>query len=174
MVNIELYKELFKKESEGFKAFTNKIGENNIQYEMKSNTEKVEQIYILSHGEFGDSGYLKPIALKLLEKIPNSKIILLDLPVDEISINEKKEIILEGTIYNQAKIVHDFINQLRTKDSFYKEVHLLGWKMDNSIKLLFDLMGTNVNEVKLLNILPVWESVEHILDIKSKIKNKIA
>lgn len=167
-MNLELYKEFFQKESNGFKGFTKKINNYEVYYEVKSNTIGLSnKTFILSHGN-SKSNYLKPIAIKLLEKFPNSQLILLDLPTDETSVklNTNKEV----NVQLQAEILKQISNDLKEDDI---EIHFLGWELDETIDLRLDLIEADIDNVILLKSLPVWESVEILLDELKSNNNKI-
>lgn len=165
-MNIEnLYKELFDAESYGFKSFSKKIRDKYVYFEIKSNTSHVQKTFILSNSG-SKSNYLKPIAIKLLEYFQDIQVILLDLPVDETSTSSS----YDKTIQMQLDILKQFSDELNEQDA---EIHFLGWDMDETTELRLDLIESPIDNVTILNSLPIWSSVEPILnDLKPNNKIK--
>lgn len=104
---------------------------------------------------------MKPLAVKLAEKFPNDKIIILDLPFHGCSIDSAT--LETATVHTYTEVVKELIDILKEDGIIEGKLHWLGWSMSGSIGLLLELGGVAIDELTLLNSSPVWESIGDLI-----------
>lgn len=123
--------------------------------------EVVERTFILLHGAHGSGRFMNPVALKILDEIPNSKVVILDLPFHGYTISSVDED--KANVNYYAEAVAEALPILKEKGELEGVLHWVGWSMGGSIGLLLDLKGVGLDELTLLNSSPVWESIGNLV-----------
>ena len=138
MLDINTYKDLFKKESSGFTGNFEKVKEHNIYYETASNSEIIERTFILSHGACGTGRFLKPVGFNLLKTIPNIRVIIIDLPLHGLSTTDIHLEVSDITVHTYSEVIYELINLLKTKNVIEGTLNWIGWSMGGSVGILLD------------------------------------
>ena len=149
---------LFTREAGQLKGFAIETEDHTIYYETAANSDDVEKTFILAHGAFASGRYMNLVAHEILEQIPNSKVLVLDLPYHGYS---TASIPVEGvTVHGYKEAVADALTQLDEVGELVGTKHWIGWSMGGSIGLLLSIEDNAFEELTVLNSSPVWETVD--------------
>lgn len=160
-LSTEQNNQLFQREAFGLVGKAVDTVDHTFYFETKANAEVVERTFILSHGANGSGRFMNPVALKILDEIPNSKVVILDLPFHGHTISSVGED--KANVNYYAEAVAEALPILKEQGELEGVLHWVGWSMGGSIGLLLDLKGVGLNELTLLNSSPVWESVGNLV-----------
>lgn len=161
---VEQYNEVFEREALGLEGHAVDTVEHTIYYETASNSDSPERTFLLVHGAACTGRFMNPVAHKLIEKIPNSKVIVVDLPFHGYSI--ASESIEKININSYTEIMLEALELLKEEKEIVGALHWIGWSMGGSIGLLASLTDAGIDELTLLNSSPVWKSVEGMLAVE--------
>lgn len=144
------------------------VGEHSIYFEVEKNSEKVERTFVISHGACGTGRYMTMVAESILKEIPNSKVLILDLPYHGESTSTDN---VEGkTVSDYAKTVKEFLELAKIDGEIEGTVHWIGWSMGGSIGLILDLEYGIIDELTMLNSSFVWNTVQPLVDVLQNIE----
>lgn len=91
-----------------FKEDTEKVGEHNISYLIRDGKEHPDKTYVLAHGATATKEFVKVYASELAKQEPNSRIILVDLPLHGESTGPMDNI-ENITVHDYADVMYDFL-----------------------------------------------------------------
>lgn len=152
---------LFKREARNLKGFALDTEDHTLYYETASNSDVVEKTFVIAHGACASGRYMNLVALEILERIPNVKVVVLDLPFHGHSI---ASVGVKGkTISDYKQFVLEFVNALDEKGELIGTKHWVGWSMGGSLGLLLNIEEGLFDELTLVNSAPYWKSVEGLL-----------
>lgn len=155
--------DVFNKESGKLKGNFVNTENHSIYYEEASNSSETKQTIIVSHGACATGRYMNLIALALLDSIPNTKVIVLDLPFHGESTTSLS---LEGvTVHDYTAYTEEFLHKLKGNGVLEGAVTWLGWSMGGSIGLLLTKEDTLLDNLVLVNSSSCWESVEGLVTL---------
>lgn len=160
-MNKEKYKKLL--EGNMFETKGVDLKEHTVVFQKKQNSDKVERTVILCHGAAGSASYMSITANEILETMPNTKVILLDLPFHRYSVASEEN---QVNVHYYTVLVEEFLGLLKEDGELQGTLQWLGWSMGGSIGLLLNLRkNVKIDELTLLCSSPVWNVVEGLLQI---------
>lgn len=158
---LENVEKLFKRETRGFEGNAVDLKNHTIYYEAGSNSQVVERTFILAHGAGGSGRFMNPLAQELITTIPNSKIIILDLPFHGYSIPGESN--TGFNVHNYTEVMNELLEEMKSNGLIEGIPHWIGWSLGGSIGILSNLTGGGVEELTLLNSSPVWYTIDGLL-----------
>lgn len=158
------FKDVFVKESGNLKGKTLNITDHKLYYETAQNDAEVSKTFVIAHGAGASGRYMNLVAHEILNKIPHSKVVVLDLPFHG---NSTSTISIQGLEINAyAKYTHEFVGALEEAGELVNEVHWIGWSMGGSLGLLLNLNHGLFDGLTLVNSAPYWETVAGLISLE--------
>lgn len=160
-MNKETYKQLLK--GDDFEKQAVDLKEHTVFFQTQQNSDKVERTVVLCHGASGSASYMSITANEIIKTMPNTKVILLDLPFHRHSIPSENN---QVNVHYYTLLVEEFLQSLKEAGELQGILQWLGWSMGGSIGLLLDLRkNVKIDELTLLCSSPVWNTIEGLLQI---------
>lgn len=169
---VEQFTQLFKREAAGLTGKAVDLKDHTIYYEVQTNSENTERTFILTHGACGTGRFMNPIAIEIINTIPNSKVIVLDLPFHGYSIPSVRVEDYDILVYGD--VVSELLEKLKEENEITGIAHWIGWSMGGSLGLLSALNDSTIEELTVLNSSPIWESVVGLLEAVPPLKDENA
>jgi pimeloyl-ACP methyl ester carboxylesterase len=139
------------------------VNDQKIAYTLTTSGENFKEdavTFLLIHGAMGNSKTTADLAKQLSERFPTAAIFQVDLPGHGKSVGEPLQSIPEI-----AKLLKQFIADMKSMLLFTDNLVLVGHSMGGSIAMQLVLEGVSVKQLVLLSSSPEWSSMKPLNDI---------